>query len=221
MSSALILLNMTTAWPPKDGLTSIVVPKGDTIMTSVGNIKINAPASVVYEVVRNVADYSYWNTFVPNVTVLSQPDGISNDSKVLEKDTTFVFHVVMDSSKPNQVTDVQLRVTDTSTPQQLSDYIPQNILQEDGSFTADLTKVYRISWKSEGSFISRGLKTERFHEIVAVGDNECEVRTWENQGGLLAHTVKWLYKSTLMKKFQEWCDDLKKISESKVQAPPS
>jgi hypothetical protein len=205
---------MAASWPPKDGLSSIIVPKGDATLTSFGSVRINAPASVVFEAVRNVAEYSKWNSFVPNVTILSQPESSSKESKLLEKDTSFVFQVVMDSSKPKQVTDVQLRVTDISTPEHPSDYVPQNVLEGDGSFTADLTTVYRISWKSEGSFISRGLKTERFHEVLKLEDNECEVRTWENQGGVLAHTVKWLYKSTLMKKFQDWCDDLKKACES-------
>jgi hypothetical protein len=212
---------MATSWPPKEGLTSIVVPKGDAVISSVASIKINAPASMVFEVIKNVAGYSEWNTFVPRVTVLSQPEPDSKDSKVLEKDTSFVFHVVMDSSKPSQMTDVQLRVTDISTPDQHSNYVPQNILEDDSSFTADLDNVYRISWKAEGGFVSMGLKTERFHEIIKLGESQCEVRTWENQGGMLAYTVKWIYKTTLMKKFQEWVEDLKEVSEKNVQEAPA
>jgi hypothetical protein len=33
--------------------------------------------------------------------------------------------------------------------------------------------------------------------------------------GVLAHTVKWLYKKTLDKKFQQSCTDLKEFSEKR------
>ena len=58
-----------------------------------------------------------------------------------------------------------------------------------------------------------GLKTERFHEIIVLGDEECEVRTWECMGGVLAKTVKWMYGKTLEGKFADWVRDLKQYSE--------
>ena len=64
--------------------------------------------------------------------------------------------------------------------------------------------------------MARGLRTERFHEIILRGEQECEVRTWEVMGGVLARTVKWLYQDTLDKKFKLWCEDLKKVSEQKA-----
>ena len=116
----------------------------------------------------------------------------------------------MDASKPSKTTPTQLRVTDVSTPEAQSTYISTDVLEHDGSFAADLGKVHRIAWTVEGGFVARGLKTERFHEIIDLGEGKgCEVRTWECQGGVLARAVKYYYKNVLPAKFVEWCADCK------------
>ena len=205
-----------SAWPPSSGLTTVNVPRKDIILTSSASVRIHADASTVFEALVDVSNYGQWNTFCPRVTVHSQPDGVpAEDSHKLHVGTSFTFYVIMNSSKPQSETPTQLKVTDISTPSTPSSYIPASTLEAEGSFTADLGKVYRISWKCEGGFVSKGLRTERFHEVIAISDKECEVRTWECQGGLLARTVKWMYKDTLMEKFKLWCDDLKKYCEDK------
>lgn len=123
----------------------------------------------------------------------------------------------MDSKKPTSYTDTQLRVLDMSTPEQISSYISQTTLEAEPAFASDLNKLYRISWTTEGGFVARGLKSERFHEILVLGDNSCSVRTWECQGGSLARAVKWMYKDTLKQKFADWCEDLKRESEKQFQ----
>ena len=135
----------------------------------------------------------------------------------LHKDTSFTFGVVMDSAKPHRKTPTQLRVTDISTPAQPSTYVSEEVLKTDGSFEPDLGRVWRISWTTEGTFVARGLRQERFSEIIELSDGECEYRTWECQGGILARTVKWLYEKTLQEKFGEWCIDLKRESERRVK----
>jgi hypothetical protein len=119
----------------------------------------------------------------------------------------------MDTSKPHKDTPTQLKITDLSTPESPYDEYLGDLVKDE-SFTSDLTKVYRIAWKGEGSFLARGLHTERFHEVIVLGDNECEVRTWEVMGGPVAYTVKWMFKSNLEGKFKLWCADLKKRAES-------
>ncbi len=123
----------------------------------------------------------------------------------------------MDANHPSKVTDTQLRVTDLSMPEDPSTYIPQDILDSEPSYSADVSQVYRIAWTTEGGFVARGLRSERFHEIIPLGENECEVRTWECQGGVLARAVKFYYKEVLKKKFAEWCGDLKREAERKVK----
>jgi Polyketide cyclase / dehydrase and lipid transport len=206
-------------WPPKEGLSAIIVPRSEVVFTTVASCKVQAPAAAVFEAVCDVSTYPAWNSFVPRVTIHSQPDGVPSNSQILELETSFTFHVIMDASKPDKDTPTQLRITDVSTPEKPSSYIPQEMLESDATFVKDLNTVYRIAWKTEGGFVARGLKSERFHEIVVLGDNECEVRTWENQGNFLAKTVKWLYQKTLREKFQLWCDDLKKYCEKPSFSP--
>jgi hypothetical protein len=200
-------------WPPSNGLSTVIVPRNEAILTTSASTHINVPASKAFDAVRNVGDYPKWNSFVPRVTIHSQPDGVPSDSQVLELGTSFTFHVIMDAGKPNKDTPTQLRITDFSTPEKHSKYITDDVLASDGSYMSDLGKVYRIAWSTEGGFVARGLRTERFHEIVVLGENECEVRTWENQGNILARTVKWLFQKTLKEKFRVWCDELKQFCE--------
>lgn len=122
----------------------------------------------------------------------------------------------MDPKKPDSVTDTKLRVTDISTPEEPSTYVGKEVLESDGSFERDLGKVYRVSWTTEGGFVARGLRSERFHEVLDLGEEGCEVRTWECQGGMLARVVKSLYKNTLQAKFGEWCQELKTEAERRV-----
>jgi hypothetical protein len=203
----------TTTWPPKS-LGTVAVPAKDAYFTSAAVNRVNAPASVVFDVVRNVGDYSKWNTWIPTVDIESQPDGVAADSQRLELGTEFVFHVVMDANKPNSITDLKLVIRDISTPdKQSSSYVTPEIRENDPSFEKDLSKLYRIQWKTNGGFVARGLMAERFHEIIVISETECEVRSWEAQGGILARTVKFLYSKTLAAKFQKWNDELQKRSE--------
>ena len=151
------------------------------------------------------------------MTVHSQPQGTDPADPNLHIGTSFTFHVVMDSKKPTSYTDTQLRVLDISTPEQPSSYIPRTTLDSEASFASELSRLYRISWTTEGGFVAKGLKTERFHEIIILSENTCAVRTWECQGGSLARVVKWMYKDTLKQKFADWCEDLKRESESRFQ----
>jgi hypothetical protein len=81
-------------------------------------------------------------------------------------------------------------------------------------YTANLSQVYRVAWKNDkADFFAWGLNVERFHEVIVRGTEQCEVRTWEVIGGVLAHITKWLYRTTLDQKFDEWCADLKAFGE--------
>lgn len=167
-----------TDWPPSKGLSTPTVPRSSAVFQLPASIRVNAPASRVFDHLLNVAEWPKWNTFVPSVKILEQPDK-SGDQSRLRNGTVFIEYVVMDSSKPDKTTETGLVISDLSTPQHPSEYIDAKTREEDPSYTADLTKVYRIAWKSQGGFVARGLRTERFHEIIVLGENECEVRTWE------------------------------------------
>jgi hypothetical protein len=202
---------MSTAWPPSKLATTTVSHK-DAVLTTTGSVRIEAPAAKVYETLLNVGDYQSWNTWIPKVTIKSQPEGVADSDTTLHLDTLFVFHVIMDAKKPQSETPTELRMSDISTPDRPSDYVRGELLSEEHGFTPDASKVYRMAWKSEGGF--PGLFAERFHEIIPTGENSCEVRTWEVMKGVLAYTVKWLYAKTLREKFVLWCQDLKSKCEA-------
>lgn len=76
------------------------------------------------------------------------------------------------------------KVSDVSTPQHLSSYIPEDILKNDGSFYPDLENLYRIAWITDpdSDIVKLGLSAERFNEIIPLDHCEgtkkgCEVRT--------------------------------------------
>jgi hypothetical protein len=119
------------------------------------------------------------------------------------------FTVIM---KPDSKTTTSLRVCDISTPSSPSSYLSPQLL-DDPSFTADLGKVYRVSWTGNGGWMAPWLKLERFHEVVVKKEGECEVRSWEVMGGVLARVVRGLYAEVLREKMALWCKDLKSWSE--------
>lgn len=120
----------------------------------------------------------------------------------------------MNSAKPHSETATSLRVVDVSTPGAKSSYVSPAMLESGKGFTADLERVYRVGWRSDAGFLmSKGLTAERFHEVLVVGEGECEVRTWELQTGPLVYVVKALYGKTLEGKFEDWCRELEGFCE--------
>jgi hypothetical protein len=211
---------MAKNWPPAEGLCSPTVSRNDAVLSLFASATISAPAASVFDAVLHVAEYDKWNTFIPKAHITSQPssNGDPNDRSRMQIGSIMDFYAVMDAKKPQKTQQTGLQVSDISTPDRKSQYIDQATLDSDPAYMADLDKVYRVSWKSHGGFVSRGLQTERFHEIIVLSDNECEVRTWEVMGGPLANMVKWMYSKTLQQKFQLWVDDLKKHCERQSTA---
>jgi hypothetical protein len=210
-------MSSSTTWPPSKGVTTPTVPRKDAVLPIYASTTINAPASTVLDAVLQVGEYPKWNTFVPRAQIVKQPDSDAPESSSMRQGAIMNFDVVMDASKPTKYTPTGLLVTDICTPDAPTEYIDEE-MRKDPTFTADLNQVYRVSWASHGGFVSMGLRSERFHEIIPTGDNQCEVRTWEVMGGVLAYTVKWMFSSTLQQKFKLWCDDLKKWCEEKHAA---
>ncbi|KAL1594166.1 hypothetical protein SLS59_009001 [Nothophoma quercina] len=209
------------AWPPKEGLSTPTVSVQESVFAVAGSTQINAPASFIFDILLDTSTYTDWCTFVPKVIVDEQPSSATQStgdladgkSPVLMLGTKFTFLAVMGSPGSKQ-TPTHLIISDMSIPSEPSSYIPATTLESSTVYTADLSQVYRIAWKGDKiDFFAKGLSTERFHEVIVRGEEECEVRTWEVMGGVLAHTVKWLYRKTLDRKFDGWCSDLKAFGE--------
>ena len=219
------------SWPPAQGVTSIRVPRQRTVLPVSASIHINAPAQRVLDALLDAPRYGRWNTFIPKVTIDSQPD--QNNSNRLQLGTIFTFHVVMNSAEPDSQTPTSLKVSSISLPERPSDYIPKDMIECDPCFYSDQSKVYRVTWTDHGGLQSYGLQVERFHEVIVLGEDRCEVRTWvsfannsikvphpdcselqECQTGVLAYVVKWLYRKVLEEKFQDWVTGLKGYCEN-------
>lgn len=207
------------AWPPAIGLTTKIVPRKEAILQLSHATTVQAPASLVLDTVLRVENYAQWNTWVPSAKVLTQPlssdpNDDPNDFSLMRIGSTMAFDVVMDPKKPQSINYTPLKVVDICTPSAPTSYLTPQLL-EDPTFTADLSKVYRVSWTGHGGMYSYGpvMKLERFHEIIVLGDDECEVRTWELMNGVLTRVVKFMYEATLKEKLGIWCADLKKQSE--------
>lgn len=214
---------MTTdkAWPPATGLSTVVIPRGKAILETSHSLVVHAPASLVFDAVLRIADYPAWNTWVPVGRILAHPPPAPgaenedpNDLSRMRIGSTMEFDVIMDASKPNDIHRTPLKVTDISTPAAPSSYVPSELL-EDPSFTADLAKVYRVGWKGNGGMMGLAPTAERFHEVIVISENECEVRSWELMSGVTAKIVKAMYEKTLKEKVALWCTDLKQYCERK------
>ncbi|KAF2850852.1 hypothetical protein T440DRAFT_468013 [Plenodomus tracheiphilus IPT5] len=210
-------MSKTAAWPPSNGVTSKIVPRENAVFQISYSTVVRAPAPLVFDTILRAPDYPAWNTWVPRAEILTQPSctGRLEDQIVQDRMSigcTMRFTVVMNADRPNNVTLTPLKVVDICTPSSPTSYLSPELLK-DQTFTADLSKVYRVSWTGNGGMYAFGIKLERFHEVIVMGENECEVRTWEVMSGVLSRAVKLMYEDTLKVKVGAWCEDLKKYSE--------
>jgi hypothetical protein len=217
-------MSETMAWPPASGLTTKIVARKHAVLEMCYSTIIRAPALRVFDTVLHVTEYALWNTWVPSARILShpttaEPDFDPKDLSHMRTGSVMTFDVVMDAKNPNKINHTPLKVVDISTPSAPTSYISPAML-EDPTFTADLSKVYRVSWTGYGGLSTFGMSLERFHEVILVGENTCEVRTWEVMSGPLARIVKLMYHDTLRQKLRLWCENLKKRCEELAEGLP-
>ncbi|CAG8399965.1 unnamed protein product [Penicillium salamii] len=163
---------------------------------------IKAPSPKVWTALTDTSTWPTWNSFVPRVTIRSQPNPTTPLSPILQKGTKFTFHVRMDptstSDKPQPATDVHMLITECSAPD-----------PETGS-------VGRIVWtgdfEAKGTMARSLLTAERVHEVVDVGGGT-EVRNWEAQVGWVVFMVRIMYGVRLQANFELWVDDLRRFVE--------
>ncbi|CAI7630514.1 unnamed protein product [Penicillium crustosum] len=183
---------------------------------------ITAPSHEVWAALTNTSTWPSWNTFVPRVSIRSQPAPDPSPSTsapdptpastatptTQSTRTKFTLHVRMDSTstKPQPATDVHVYVSEFRVP------------------NAETGEVGRIVWcadhEASGSFSPSLLKAERVHEITAV-EGGTEVRNWEAQVGWLVYVVRWMYKAKLEANFEMWVADLKGFVEGGSNAGSS
>lgn len=172
---------------------------------------ITAPSPKVWSALTDTSSWPSWNSFVPHVTIRSQPNEPTVNaapvtqtlSPILQKGTRCTFHIRMDptstSQKPQPSTDVHLLITECTPPD-----------PESGS-------VGHIVWTNDfdapGTMSPSLLTAERVHEIKDV-EGGTEVRNWEAQVGWVVFMVRLMYGVRLQANFELWVADLKRFVES-------
>jgi hypothetical protein len=202
--------------PTNAGRDTPTIPASSATFQLGSSIFIAAPSSKVWATLTDTSTWPSWNSFVPRVTIRSQPDSPvdngNNDtstlSPVLQLGTRVTFHVRMDptSSQPQAAADTHLVITE---------YVPPD---------AAKGTLGRICWKMDfdapGTMGPSLLTAERVHELkdveITEGENVLrgtEVRNWECQVGWLVYVVRWMYGERLHRNFELWVQDLKNYVE--------
>ncbi|KXG52146.1 uncharacterized protein PGRI_084300 [Penicillium griseofulvum] len=182
------------------------IPVSDAILHIGSSTFISASSLEVWEVLINTSTWPAWNSFIPKVTIRSQPDSMSNEplSPIFQKGTTFTFHV---SAEPTITFNIPLAVTEFTAPNPES-ASPGHI-------------VWTVDYDAPGAPPPFLLVGERMHELkdveLMVDDRllrGTEVRHWEAMMGWLAHAVQWIYGRKLQQGFDTWVSDLKTFMEN-------
>ncbi|KAL8830128.1 MAG: hypothetical protein Q9191_001609 [Dirinaria sp. TL-2023a] len=197
------------AWPPAAGLSTVLVPRNETLFSVFGSSYIHAPAALVFNNIRNTTAYPEWNTFTPAANITTNG---ANAPGYISLGDTFTYIVVLNASDPTNTTLSPEIVRDISTPAHPSKYVSRRLLKHDGSFWPNLNKVYRAVWGDNNPAYGGALKTERFSEVIELGRKRSLYRTWENYGGPYANTVQPL-QGELQEDFGIYARDLKGYSE--------
>lgn len=189
------------------------IPPEKAILHIGSSTFISAPSTKVWAALIDTSTWPSWNTFVPRVTIRSQPDDSSPEgeeaqqtepsttlSPILQKGTRMTFHVRMDptSTKPQAARDVALVVTDFTAPDPSTQTVGRIV------WTAD--------YDAAGSMPRSLLAAERVHEVTGV-EGGTEVRNWEAQNGWAVYAVRWLYGKRLQGIFEGWVEDLRGFAE--------
>ena len=201
-------------WPPAIGITTIHVPRLQAIVSLHSSIAIAAPAPVVWSTILNTTAYAEWSSFQPSLTILSQPKGFERDHDLLNLGTEFkaTTDVAGTNIERTQV------VSDVSTPDHPSNYVSLRLLKYDGTFFPNLQHVYRIAWVTrEAGMSDRQFKSERFSEVIDLGDKRSVYRTWEAESGERAELVKRTILQGLEEGFETMGSELKARAEGVVR----
>jgi len=201
-----------STWPPKEGLSTPSISRKDAVLSTSASTRVNAPAAKAFEAIVLVSEYPKWNlAFAPEAKIVSQPSEHAGDEQRLHKGTVAKFFFNIGDGKP--ASGAECTIVDISTPEAQSEYVAKDVLGKDATYHSDLGTVYRLVWTQSGG----GLNSERFHEIVVLGENECEVRTWACYKGMVARGIKWSGSgSKLEDKMNEYVKDVKKYAEEKA-----
>lgn len=163
------------------------------VLRPYAEVQIMANARDIAEAIRDTTNYPTWNSFVPSVKIISQPDGANTSRMVIGTD--MLFNVNM--TKVIKVTSREM----VDTIEEPSD--------------AKTGAVYRINWTFANAWHTPRsiLRARRFNEIEVLDGGLCLYRTWSEFEGLAATIAKWQFGKILQQRFGDWARDLKSYVE--------
>ncbi|KAF2100548.1 hypothetical protein NA57DRAFT_74154 [Rhizodiscina lignyota] len=166
-------------------------------------VKINAPASLVFDILTDPSTWPDWNLFVPRAVSLPSEEPAT---KMKQGDKIRFLVSLPTTAGPNP------KRSDTRTDELVELIsVPSD---------EDTLKIYRANWSmiqtvTLPSFMLRCL---RCNEIEVLGEDECEYRSWETFNGLAAWGLRFAAAGTLERGFNEWGEGLKKAVEDRWKA---
>lgn len=206
-------------WPPAKGVTTVHVSRESMAIALTGRVLIDAPAELVWDVLRNTAEWPKWGKTIVAGKITSQPQNTdlgSEKAAFLYHETAFT--ITMDVGTFGMM-DFPQRISDFSPSGRPSGYVSQEMLGTDGSFYNGPKPVWRIAWVTEDPSLGDAWITERFNEIIDLGEgNGSEYRTWEGQSGPVAEMGKEKYGDLLTGMLQSISNELKHACETAVAA---
>ncbi|KAL9042165.1 MAG: hypothetical protein Q9180_000792 [Flavoplaca navasiana] len=143
----------------------------------------------------DTSDYPMWNNFVPNIDLPSSSHGR------LGADVLFTEYVdMLGQGKPSGLIKMNLLMT---------------TLQEKDEHNG--SKSYEVVWLGK-AYPSWALRSERVHKISCNDQGITKHDVLETFSGPLAILVRLFVGSTLVKRFEQWNEELRDYTETRGQA---
>ncbi|KAF2102757.1 hypothetical protein NA57DRAFT_52310 [Rhizodiscina lignyota] len=161
----------------------------------------------VFEFLTDTSTWPEWNTYIPRLEYLeragsakggSSATHVNKSSKMKEGDKIRFF-----ASLPG------------SSPSSKRSEAPSDIVVNEVSIPEE-GKLYCAVWSCIPSLLHPPCR--QYNEIVAVSEDECEYRSYEEFHGIRAWLVKFAVGATIQKGLDERAEGLKKISEERRAA---
>lgn len=160
-------------------------------------VRIKAPASLVWSLLTDTSTYPSWNKFVTSADVLdAKADDV--DPQYLKLGSRRRFHAkIYGFTAPSLQ-----RVTIYEVPGDM----------QTGP------RIYKIGWVAEGypSFLFNSLRSNEVEEVEGEDGPECIYRTGEDQFGPLAHVIKTTMGGAIEQGIKLWAINLKEAAEAKA-----
>lgn len=154
-------------------------------------IRINAPAALVFSLLTHTTTWPEWNTYVPT----------TEPALKMEKGSQIRFIASIPPRTPSSGSARSTAETDL-------------VVEELSLPATDDPNIHRAVWSNASPSWTRPA-IKRVNEVVALGEGECEYRTYEAFYGVMGWVTKMAMGGQIEMGLKEWADGLKKAGEKR------